>query len=616
VQAVLLLVNMTMAKVMAVSHAYPDAPAPRFAAILALALGEDALLTALLAGAALALRPMVAHRGAAAVWAITIAYVALAAFHYLNAGFYMYFGAPLNRGLLPLAPALLPYAAHVVTQESLPLVQLLAVGTLLPLLVAPIAARELRERLVAGGRWRPAAVAIAAALALFAGAMRVPRPQGVREVSLRRLSLLSGLTSGGTVRAAEPPDASQRAVLAGLVGGTREEGAAAFASMPRRPRNVVLWVWESVGARFLRSSHPLGIAATPHLDRLAAGGAVRFSNAQTECPASALSDWAMMTGRTPPVDPTVFVSGAELPPHGPLLPAVLAQAGYATAFVSSSYLDSWGELRFLREGRFDLLEDGHTLSNRHRFQYDRWSIDGRAVLERLYTWLDGVPRDQPFFAVVWNVESHHPYTWVGMPESLRAAGDLERYAGVIERTDAQLGEVHDRIAAQDRAHDTLFVVIGDHGQGLGRGERPYDRIHSLLTTEDDLHVPLVFVGADLPRPPAVVPFPVTHKDLYPTVLDLLGLPRPAGTDGSSLAAPYAPEVIVHRTLTWWPAAVRAGRFKLVQDRAGDPPELYDVSRDTWEVHDVSSRERTVTEAMLAWLTWVSAPANRGRAAGR
>ena len=67
-----------------------------------------------------------------------------------------------------------------------------------------------------------------------------------------------------------------------------------------------------------------------------------------------------------------------MPAHGPYLPAVSKSAGYRTMFLSSSYLESWGETRVLQEAGLDVLEDGKSLPNRGRYKYQTWSIEGRA----------------------------------------------------------------------------------------------------------------------------------------------------------------------------------------------------------------------------------------------
>src|SRR5207249_324544 len=69
------------------------------------------------------------------------------------------------------------------------------------------------------------------------------------------------------------------------------------------------------------------------------------------------------------------------------------------------------------------------------------------------------------------------------------------------------------------AEDTIVVLTGDHGESLYEHECWFDH-HGLY--ESNLHVPLI-VRAPGQLPEAVrIPGYVTHYDLMPTILDLLG----------------------------------------------------------------------------------------------
>ena len=610
-QVPLLAFNVLLAKALAARHAYPAASAAEFLGRFLRVLPQDVLMLAIVCLAILLARRLrVPSASRPLLLAVIYACFAFGTIvHYVNAGFFIMFGAPLNADLLRLAPAMLGHASKVMTADNAPMLQLTALTVLAPLVVTPVLWWTVRGALVKGERsWTPLPWATVVVLSAAGLAMAVAPVAGYREVSLRGLSafsLLLPVYSRAEVRRATLT-AQHRRVITDLLGPVAHGGADAFKALPRRRWNILVWVWESVGERFLRSHHPLGEVDTPHLDRLARQGAVRFSRIYTECPLSAQTDWALQTAMSPPSDPRVFKTRAALPSHGPLLPAVLRSAGYRTAFLSSSYLESWGEIRFLRDAGLDLLEDAETLRNRERYRSERWSIEGRALNERFFEWRDGLEPGRPFFAVLWNVESHHPYTWVGMPPELRNASDARRYLGAIAHTDRLLGELYDGLVARGLERDTLVVVIGDHGEGLGRGGHWEDRVHSQLVTEDDLHVPLVFLHPQLLGRPDVVDVPATHTDIYPTLLDLAGIPVPEGLEGASLARPFQPRVLVGRAITWWPVCVRAGRYKLVQDRPDVPPRLYDVVADTWEASDLASSQRTIADGLSAYLRWLVA----------
>jgi len=95
-----------------------------------------------------------------------------------------------------------------------------------------------------------------------------------------------------------------------------------------------------------------------------------------------------------------------------------------------------------------------------------------------------------------------------------------------------------------------------------------------------LHVPFVL---HLPGGPAGrVERPVSGVDVTPTVLDVLGLPAPAITDGRSVLAPPAPDRVV---LAWRAAPEKGGGVSL---RLGPEKILRNLDELPWERYDLST----------------------------
>jgi tetratricopeptide (TPR) repeat protein len=115
----------------------------------------------------------------------------------------------------------------------------------------------------------------------------------------------------------------------------------------------------------------------------------------------------------------------------------------------------------------------------------------------------------------------------------------------------------------------------------------------MLLYDSTLHVPLIVSGDGVPK--ARVSRQVRHVDIVPTVLDLVGLPVPAGMDGQSLVplwkagagdrpgdAPlsYAETRFGELHFGWAPlASGRDGQWKYVDAPGG---ELYDLRNDPRE----------------------------------
>ena len=114
-----------------------------------------------------------------------------------------------------------------------------------------------------------------------------------------------------------------------------------------------------------------------------------------------------------------------------------------------------------------------------------------------------------------------------LPDTL-ALKLIQGYRAATSYVDAQIGHVLDELERQGLAENTVVVLFGDHGFSLS--EHGLWGKHS--TFEVAMRVPLLVRAPGVPadRTDAVV----SLLDLYPTLADLAGLPRPAHLDGQTL----------------------------------------------------------------------------------
>src|SRR5262249_2932816 len=107
------------------------------------------------------------------------------------------------------------------------------------------------------------------------------------------------------------------------------------------------------------------------------------------------------------------------------------------------------------------------------------------------------------------------------------------YDGEVAYADAQLGRLLDFLDTQGLRPRTLVVVTSDHGEGLGdHGEDE----HLIFIYDATLHVPLL--GSWPGHLPAAARIAGQFRsiDLFPTVLDLLGVAAPRVTGASRAAS--------------------------------------------------------------------------------
>ena len=155
---------------------------------------------------------------------------------------------------------------------------------------------------------------------------------------------------------------------------------------------------------------------------------------------------------------------------------------------------------------------------------------------------------------------------------------VRAYLASISFMDSQVGRVLDALDASGRAGNTVVVLWSDHGWHLG--EKGITGKNTLW--ERSTRVPLILAGPGI-TPGARCEQPVELLDLYPTLLDLCGLPAREGLEGHSLV-PQLRDAAAPRP---WPAitshnqgnhSVRSAHWRYIRYADGSE-ELYDHRSD-------------------------------------
>src|SRR5262249_18621347 len=106
------------------------------------------------------------------------------------------------------------------------------------------------------------------------------------------------------------------------------------------------------------------------------------------------------------------------------------------------------------------------------------------------------------------------------------------YCALVTHLDEQIGRVMDSARALDLLDATRVFYTSDHGEAAGA----HGLFGKYTLYEPSAGVPLIIAGPDVPRG-AAIDEPVSHVDLFPTVVEGAGLdPDPADCDigGESL----------------------------------------------------------------------------------
>jgi arylsulfatase A-like enzyme/tetratricopeptide (TPR) repeat protein len=353
---------------------------------------------------------------------------------------------------------------------------------------------------------------------------------------------------------------------------------------PEDTRSVVLISIDTCRADRLGCyGHPS--AATPNVDAVARDG-VTFLLARTTNPITLPAHCSMMTGLIPPQHGVHDNRTYRLAASNVTLAEIMRDNGYSTAaFVGAFPLDS---IMGLDQG-FDVYDDHYTMGGAGRVANERKAME---VSTSAIEWLQNNHED-PFFLFVHYFDPHAPYE-PPEPFASRHAGDP--YLGEIAYTDHAIGRVIDELKRLDLYDSSLIVITADHGESLGEHE---ELTHAFFVYNSTMRVPLIIkapgcvAGREVTEPTSVT-------DIAPTVLAALGMEARDAQRGMDLAehlwgagatSPERPlygESVVPTVFGCNPLrGVVQGKWHYIWSKN---PELYDLSRDPGEQHDMIDRE--------------------------
>jgi lipoteichoic acid synthase len=372
-----------------------------------------------------------------------------------------------------------------------------------------------------------------------------------------------------------------------------------------KTKNVVLVVMESTGLPY--TGLPGGkFDNTPTLVSLAARGAF-VEQAYTVVPHTSKSLVSILCGFYPKLSPEI----AEAKPQGiprPCLPRLLGQAGYATGFFQTAEQNYELRSDLVEQIGFQHFQGKESIdgSGFDESSYFGWEDD--AMLRPIGDWI-GQQGEKPFFLTVVTLTSHHPY---GVPRGFPAKSysdqkDLNDFLNTIAYTDRFVGKLAADLERRGHLQDTLLIVLGDHGEGLGQHGR---REHDAVPFEEGVHVPLVLVGPEVP-PKTLVHGLRQLTDIAPTAAHALGFEGNVPFFGSDLFhdPPHDRVLVFCYYKNYCADAIDADGTKIIYNFNSFSTQLFKLPLDPGETHNlmppgsktpparVESAIRQITETM-------------------
>ncbi len=368
--------------------------------------------------------------------------------------------------------------------------------------------------------------------------------------------------------------------------------ALAASSFAAQPPNVLFIAADDLRNDLGCYGHPL--VKTPNLDRLAERGLV-FDQAYCQQAVCNPSRASILTGRRPDSLriwdlPTHF---RDTTPDAVTLPQHFKNNGYFTQNVGKIFHnwihevqgdpDSWSVpavMHFANHNADTPQVVGETPPNLasdlkcfcHDVPDDAY-FDGRIATLAVEALEQRKAKAEPFFLAVGFWKPHSPFNapkkyWdmyrredVPMPENpdwpqdapriawhdsreILGAGDKARqltpeairemrhgYLANISYLDAQIGKVLDALDRLQLTGSTIIVFWSDHGYHLGE----QTLFAKTSNFELDARVPLIIAAPGMKTAGRKTQALAELTDMYPTLAELCALPKPADTDGVSLA---------------------------------------------------------------------------------
>jgi iduronate 2-sulfatase len=201
---------------------------------------------------------------------------------------------------------------------------------------------------------------------------------------------------------------------------------------------------------------------------------------------------------------------------------------------------------------------------------------------------------------------------------------IHGYYASTSFVDAQIGKVLNAVNRLGLADDTIIVLWGDHGFHLG--DLGIWTKHT--NYEQANRIPILIVAPGVTRPGSATKQLAESVDIYPTLAELAGLPKPKGPqsiDGVSLVPTLkeASTRVRGHAFHAYPKgklgrAIRTERYRLVEWRNPDEPvtaaqyELYDYQTDPLETRNHAAARPEIVERLAQTLATYPKAKNRSR----
>jgi arylsulfatase A len=381
------------------------------------------------------------------------------------------------------------------------------------------------------------------------------------------------------------------------------------------------------------------IIATPNIDRLATEG-LRFLNAYSVSAVCAPTRCGLMTGqhmghatRRANASKNGLIN---LQPEEVTVAELLKQKGYATGGFGKWGLGNPGTTGVPEQQGFDVFFGYYDQEHAHNYfpaflvrnsqdvpMPGGNGVPGKAGKGTAYS-LDLIAaetlkfieqnQDRPFFCyAAWTL----PHGRFEIPDASAFAGKpwsqaIKNQAAMIARLDADVGRVLAKLKELGLEEKTLVIFTTDNGAD-GSGLKALNSAGELRGLkrhlyEGGIRTPFLARWPGVTKP-GTSDLLTSHVDFLATTCELAGLAAPTNTDGISIVPTLRgqPQRVKHEALYWeiyegptpFQQAVRLGDWKGYRTALKGPLELYGLTADPAERHDIAATHPDVVKKIEA-----------------
>jgi phosphoglycerol transferase MdoB-like AlkP superfamily enzyme len=272
------------------------------------------------------------------------------------------------------------------------------------------------------------------------------------------------------------------------------------------------------------------------------------------------------------------------------LSEILKDRGYSNALIHSGSFDFYDKLLFLNGRGYDFLADDKYFRNKYPdIFHNSWGVDDKVATRVGLEWIDKQVKDgKNFFMTFVPILPHHPYTvppgtelFIKNPKSL-----FDNYLNSLYYVDQNFELLYKGLEKRNLLDDTVIVFLADHGEAFGQHDGNYEHENNIY--EENVRIPGIIFNGRLFDKYYEFEGVATNSDMYATILDILNIDNPVGSQGTSVLRMNTGKIAFFASDEKDMAiGLRDGDYKAIYNMNQNRISLYNMKESDIEKDDIS-----------------------------